>query len=228
MGKIGIFLPGQHGDIMQAMSVLKYKDILWPGKDIVWFCGEWFRDVLKHNDAISEVRWWPCGWGMGNEKCIFENIDAAAKGKPLWGDFSVLKASNNHLEQSRKHEFDQTKDLDRGVLPGTLDGNFGTKGRLATSPMYPGTYLGRIRRGSGIHIWVLQPKKGRWWKSSVTRFPTRELCYSRLISVLANLLLSMMMIWSESRWTYVGRSWAHAISSSPVNRTTRDSSMTRA
>jgi hypothetical protein len=117
VGKIGIFLPGQHGDMIQATSVLKYKDVLWPGKDIVWFCGSAHRDVLKHNDAISEVRWWPCGWGLGNDKCVFENIDAAAKGKPLWGDFIVLRNPSNHLEQSRKHEFEQTKDLDEGYFP---------------------------------------------------------------------------------------------------------------
>ena len=36
MSKIGIFIPGGHGDIMTAMSVLKYKDILWPSKEIIW------------------------------------------------------------------------------------------------------------------------------------------------------------------------------------------------
>ena len=44
--KIGIFLPGLNGDIMQAMSVLKYKDVLWPGKEIV---SEFF-------EKISEIR----------------------------------------------------------------------------------------------------------------------------------------------------------------------------
>ena|ERR1700677_756549 len=120
--KIGIFLPGRNGDIMQAMSVLKYKDVLWPDKDVVWFCGSndfpEFRDVLKHNDAISEIRDWPLGWGL-SERCKLENIDAAAKGKPLWADLSVLMDSNNHLDKSRKHEFESTKDLEEGYFPGT-------------------------------------------------------------------------------------------------------------
>jgi len=116
-GKIGIFLPGRNGDIMQAMSVLKYKDVLWPGKDIIWFCGNTvFRDVLNHNDAISEVRFWPEGYGL-SERCILENPGMVARGEPLWADFSVLKGSDNRLVQDRKLDFDSTKDLDDGYFP---------------------------------------------------------------------------------------------------------------
>lgn len=112
-GKIGIFLPSGNGDIMTAMSVLKYKDIVWPNKDIVWFCdgtssnwgdgpvgseviqGSKYQDVLKYNDAISEIRHWPHGWR-----------DAAFK-----------DPSNNHLNQSRKHLFELAKDLEQGYFP---------------------------------------------------------------------------------------------------------------
>jgi hypothetical protein len=132
-GKIGIFLPGGNGDIMSAMSVLKYKDTLWPNKDVVWFCGNngsvrtdgpagriisgsEYREVLKYNDAISEVRYWPHGWREpGN--CESQNLVNMARGEPLWADFSVLKDSNNHLDLSRKHLFESTKDLEQGYFP---------------------------------------------------------------------------------------------------------------
>lgn len=115
--KVGIFLPGLHGDMMQAMSVLKYKDIIWPGRDIVWFCGNTkYRDVLKYNDAISEIRYWPEGYKLP-ERCIQENLTAASKGEPLWADFSVLMGPNNHLDQNRKHDFESTKDLEFGYFP---------------------------------------------------------------------------------------------------------------
>lgn len=60
-GKVGIFCPAHHGDIALCTSVLKYKDILWPGKDVVWFSSLLPQfasrlDMFKHNDAISEVR----------------------------------------------------------------------------------------------------------------------------------------------------------------------------
>lgn len=114
-GKIGIFLPGQNGDIMSAMSVLKYKDVLWPGKDIVWFSAR-YLDLFKYNDAIAEIRHWPEGWGLP-ERCIQENPRCIAKGEPLWADFSVLKDEENHLHQSRKHMFESTKDLELGYFP---------------------------------------------------------------------------------------------------------------
>jgi hypothetical protein len=116
-GKIGIFLPGQNGDIMSAMSVLKYKDVLWPGKEVIWFCGERCKDVLAHNDAIAEVRHWPEGWKLP-ERCVLENQRiASGESKDLpWADFSVLLDSENHLN-SRKYEFESTKDLDEGFFP---------------------------------------------------------------------------------------------------------------
>ena len=116
-GKIGIFLPGRNGDIMQAMSVLKYKDTLWPGMDIIWFCGNTpFRDVLLHNDAIAEIRHWPEGW-KDPDLCKLQSPLAVAKGEPPWADFSPLKRSDNRLDQERKHDFDSTKDLDDGYFP---------------------------------------------------------------------------------------------------------------
>ena len=115
-GKIGIFLPGKAGDIMQATSVLKYKDVLWPGRDIIWFCGNTYKDVLKYNDAIAEVRHWPEGWKLP-ERCEVENLTAASKGEQPWADFSVLKTSDNRLDQGRKHQFESTRDLDDAYFP---------------------------------------------------------------------------------------------------------------
>src|ERR1700678_2854797 len=116
-GKIGIFLPGVHGDIIQATSVLKYKDVLWPNKDIVWFCGNTpFRDVLKYNDAISEIRHWPEGWKLP-ERCIQENLTAASKGEPQWADFSVLVTADNRLHPEHKYLFKSTEDLEQGYFP---------------------------------------------------------------------------------------------------------------
>jgi len=114
-GKIGIFLPGQNGDIMSAMSVLKYKDALWPGKDVIWFCSRTL-DLFKHNDAISEVRHWPEGWGLP-ERCKVDGPAAVARGEPMWEDFSVLKTADNRLDQKLKHDFASTKDLDEGYFP---------------------------------------------------------------------------------------------------------------
>lgn len=117
VGKVGIFLPGLHGDMMQAMSVLKYKDTLWPGKDIVWFCGQTQRlDVLKYNDAISEIRHWPEGYKLP-ERCEIENISAASKGELPWADFSILMGPNNQLAQEHKDRFESTKDLEFGYFP---------------------------------------------------------------------------------------------------------------
>lgn len=91
IGKIGILLPGAHGDIMSAMSVLKYKDDLWPNKDVVWFCSPPQSEVLKF--APVEIR--------------------------IWEDFSQLimnKYDRNHYLQIRNN-FDSLKDLEKEYLP---------------------------------------------------------------------------------------------------------------
>jgi hypothetical protein len=54
-GKIGIFAPSQVGDVITATSVLKYRDEIWPDKDIVWFCNEGNADALKFS-SVAEVR----------------------------------------------------------------------------------------------------------------------------------------------------------------------------
>lgn len=97
-GKVGIFVHGQHGDIALSTSALKYKNILWPNKDIVWFCPlspdkATYLDMLKFNDAISEVRDWP------------------------QEDFRTLMDKNGQLILNRRSDFESMKDLDNGYFP---------------------------------------------------------------------------------------------------------------
>ena len=95
--KIGIFLPTGAGDIMTAMSVLKYKDELWPDSDIIWFCNLPNADVFRYS-MVSEVRTY--AWeGM--------SVDP----------FTQLRSSGNRLRQDRKHEFEWSADLDDAYFP---------------------------------------------------------------------------------------------------------------
>ncbi|HVI42031.1 MAG TPA: hypothetical protein VM577_15375 [Anaerovoracaceae bacterium] len=101
-GKIGIFAPEQHGDIALSTCGLKYKDVLWPGKDIVWFCNlaehkATYLDMLKHNDAISEIRDWP----------KFDTME----------HFRSCVDPNGQLVLSHRADFESMKDLDNGYFP---------------------------------------------------------------------------------------------------------------
>lgn len=110
LGKVGIFLPGLAGDLCSAASVLKYREQLWPDKEIIWFANEPFADCLKHN-IISEIRPWPNGWLGTKEE------SALARGITAWEDWSILKTNTNHLDQKLKYNFELTKDLDIGYFP---------------------------------------------------------------------------------------------------------------
>lgn len=98
-GKIGIFAASQVGDIMTAMSVLKYKDELWPGKDIIWFCDERFNDALKFS-SVSEIR--------------------PYTGGPNYQEFkrnSGVGSGMNRLDLARAKGHPNTADLDDGYFP---------------------------------------------------------------------------------------------------------------
>lgn len=56
MGLIGIINPGGVGDILLSTSVLKYRDRLWPGKEVVWYCHKENAYVLSRVKGIKEVR----------------------------------------------------------------------------------------------------------------------------------------------------------------------------
>ncbi len=97
-GKVGIFCPGMHGDMGLCTAVLKYKDVLWPGKDIIWFTSldptyASRLDMLKFNDAISEIREWPCGI-----------------------DFHLI-SNEGILIPERRSDCESLKDLDIGYFP---------------------------------------------------------------------------------------------------------------
>lgn len=113
-GKIGIFLPGQAGDIMYGMCVLKYRDTLWPDKDIIWLSTR-YLDLFKFNDKIDEVRPWPDGWQLP-ERCKEENAKLKP-GETLWEDLSPIINDNNRIKQDLKHTFHCAKDLEEGYFP---------------------------------------------------------------------------------------------------------------
>lgn len=101
-GKIGILAPEQHGDMALSTCGLKYKDILWPEKDIVWFANlaphkSTYLDMLKFNDAIVEIRDWP----------KFTTMD----------HFRACIDTNGHFIGERKGDFESTKDLDYAYFP---------------------------------------------------------------------------------------------------------------
>lgn len=102
-GKVGIFIPGQMGDLMTAMSVLKYRNEVFPGKEIVWFANFPNAEALKYA-PISEIRPWP--W-PGN---------GLPKDHPgdLW---PVLCNENNRLNLDLAKNYELTADLDDGWFP---------------------------------------------------------------------------------------------------------------
>jgi hypothetical protein len=56
MGNIAILNPGGVGDMLLSSSVLRYKDELWPGKNVVWYCQEETKHVLSNVTGLKEVR----------------------------------------------------------------------------------------------------------------------------------------------------------------------------
>ncbi len=101
-GKIGILAPEQHGDMCLCTCILKHKDKLWPGKDIVWFANlaehkATYLDILKYNDAISEIRDWP----------KFKTME----------DFRACVDPNGQLILNRRADFEGLRDLENGYFP---------------------------------------------------------------------------------------------------------------
>lgn len=90
--KVGIFLPGANGDIMTAMSVLKYKDEVWPDSDIIWYCNEEFWDLFKHG-PVSEIRRWDNSFN------------------------DIMMTSDFKLDLEKKNELESTSDLTEGYFP---------------------------------------------------------------------------------------------------------------
>ena len=108
MGKrIAIFLHGQSGDILEASSVLRYKDELW-GDDceITWFIQDENRDLFKHNPYLK-LKQFPHGYGIPESDMNTIYAERIAKdkadGKPEWFDLSQVKTHDNKLDQTKKH-----------------------------------------------------------------------------------------------------------------------------
>lgn len=107
-GRIGFFCPGQAGDHATVMSVLRYSDTLWPGKEIIFFTNFPNADNLRYSN-VSEVRPYP--WA-GN---------GLPEGTP---DFYPLLCTDNRLNKTEASKWELTKDLE--------DGYFGTPWMVAT------------------------------------------------------------------------------------------------
>jgi hypothetical protein len=101
-GKVGVFLPGQNGDLMTAMSVLKYRDQVFGNKEIIWFANMPNADALRYA-PISEVRPWP--WA-GN---------GLPDGTPDF--YPLLCDENNRLNKELAKKYELTADLDDGYFP---------------------------------------------------------------------------------------------------------------
>ncbi|ATZ80607.1 hypothetical protein BMW23_0560 [Bodo saltans virus] len=86
--KIGIFCPGANGDLMYSMSILKYRNEIWNNAEFIWFTEERFFDLFKYNNV---------------ETRIFEN-------------FMELMTNDFTMDQSKKHLFKSTSDIDIGFF----------------------------------------------------------------------------------------------------------------
>lgn len=116
---VGIILPFQNGDLLTATSVLKYRDELWPNSNIVWFCDESHKDLLKFQDV--EIRNFPHGWEISEQDMIGKYAERIKKDKeddmPDWEDLSLVKNSHNRLNQEIKHKFNSVNDLKEAYFP---------------------------------------------------------------------------------------------------------------
>lgn len=93
--RIIIFLHGQNGDILEASSVLKYRDELWgEGNEIIWYADKNNFDLLNHQNI--EVREFPRGFGYP-EMVERENRKLDGTDLPLWADWKPLVDEKNHL-----------------------------------------------------------------------------------------------------------------------------------
>lgn len=97
-GKIGIFAPSQVGDVITTTSVLKYRDQVWPDKDIVWFCDDGNADALKFS-PVSEIR------PYTTENFIAFKVN------------SGVGAGMNRLDIQRARDIPAAADLEVGYFP---------------------------------------------------------------------------------------------------------------
>lgn len=101
--KVGIFLPGQAGDLMTAMSVLQYRNQIFGNAKIIWYANQPNCDCLKYA-PISEVRPWPWAGNGLPEGC-----------PDFWP--MLMNKEDNQLNNNLKYNFNLTKDLTDGYFP---------------------------------------------------------------------------------------------------------------
>jgi hypothetical protein len=92
MGKIAIFAPFSAGDMTISTCILRYKNILWPKSEIVWFSSTSNYDILKFTPEVSEIRV-HCTHHYGPD---------------------VRKADRSGELSPNRNKFDDTSDLDLG------------------------------------------------------------------------------------------------------------------
>lgn len=101
-GKIGIFCPGQAGDTGVVTGILNYRDIVFPGKEIIWYINHPNADLLRYA-PISEVRPWPwAGNGLPANTPDF---------------YPLLCDENNRLNKELAKQYELTNDLEDGWFP---------------------------------------------------------------------------------------------------------------
>lgn len=116
MKRIAILLAGQKGDIMSAMSCLKYKNELWgEGCKIVWYADRNNFELFKHQDI--ELREFPRGFGYP-KMVIEENNKLVAAGKePFWENWEPLVDENNHMNKELQKDYPSLAEFDLAYFP---------------------------------------------------------------------------------------------------------------
>lgn len=97
-GKVGIFAPCQVGDVITTTSVFRYRDQIWPGKEIVWFCEGHSTDALKFAPVL-EVR----PWSAQDYRSLKIN--------------SGVGPGMNRLDIDRAKQWPSTADIEVGYFP---------------------------------------------------------------------------------------------------------------
>lgn len=92
---IGVACHGQAGDLMTAMSVLRWRKELWGDAKIVWWAAPENVDLLAFQPNL-EIRPFPRGWG--HPDLVLEANKSP--NEPLWCDWSTLPDSENRLNLS--------------------------------------------------------------------------------------------------------------------------------
>lgn len=114
--KIAIALHGQCGDLMTAMSVLRYRDELW-GKDcqITWFAAKENFDLLKFQNV--EVKEFPRGFGYP-EMVVEENRKLVEQGEePKWANWLPLVNEFNTMNKELQNNYPELSEFDEIFFP---------------------------------------------------------------------------------------------------------------